>query len=338
MGTIALDGQIKKGSGFTVSTLNLDFEGKVHQLMFNGYNYQNISLNGSFNQKLFTGTLSIDDPNLKIDTLNGSVNLSKDDPIFDFNARLKYANLKALHLAADNFSLSGSFNLNFTGNNIDNFLGEASLRDASLKLDSTRLSFDSLTLTSDYDSGFKRLVVRSNEIDGTLRGQFNILQLPDAFKLFLNKYYPSKIDAPAYHLSGQDFTFDIKTRVIDDYVKLFDKRLKGFNFSTFTGNIKSEQNELNVFAKIQSFEYDGKQFNDIKLESHGNSDSLLTNVTAGEIIISDSLRFPSSTLTVATHNDRSIVHLITSSSSGTLGDADLNTLVETTPDGGNIHF
>ncbi len=62
LGSIALNGTVK-GSGFTVNTLNVNFDGKVQQVGFSGYNYKNITLNGKFEKSLFTGHLDIDDPN-----------------------------------------------------------------------------------------------------------------------------------------------------------------------------------------------------------------------------------------------------------------------------------
>ncbi len=256
---------------------------------------------------------------------------------YNFDAVLQYANLRQLKLTKENFSFAGHFNFNFTGNNIDNFLGAAIINDASFKLDSTRLSFDSLSLNSTIVDNNKILEFRSNEVEGTLNGKFKILELPDAFKIFLSRYYPSYVNTPGYTVADQDFSFHIKTRLIDDYMRLFDRKLKGFNYSEFSGNIKTAENVMNLSAKVPFFEYDGKQFNDISLESSGNFDTLVTKITAGEIVLSDSLHFPKTTLNVSAHNDVSVVYLKTSSTS-TLSDAELNATVQTLPDGVNINF
>ena len=336
LGTIALDGKIK-GSGFKIDNLNADFDGKIHQLAFSGYNYQNITINGNFSKKVFTGHLSIDDPNLKVTSLDGRINLSAAEPEFNFDAALQSVNLKQLKITNEDFSLTGHFSLNFTGDNIDNFLGTAKVYDASLRHDSTRLSFDSLSLTSLIVDGNKILNFQSNEIEGSLTGKFKILELPDAFNVFLSRYYPSYITPPSYAITDQDFSFIIKTRLVDDYVKLIDKRLKGFDFSTFSGNIRSATNEMNLSANIPLFEWDGKTFNNVVLEGHGNLDTLVTKITAGDIAFSDSLHFPATDLTISAHNDLSVIHLKTSASS-TLSEAELNATVQTMGDGVVIHF
>ena len=336
LGTIALDGKVS-GTGFKINSLNADFDGKIHQLAFSGYNYQHITVNGNFSKKLFTGHLSIDDPNLKIKGLDGQINLSKDEPEFNFDASLQSVNLKQLKITNEDFSLTGHFSLNFTGDNIDNFLGTAKVYDASLRHDSTRLSFDSLSLTSLIVDGNKILNFQSNEVEGALTGKFKILELPDAFKVFLSRYYPSYITPPSHALADQDFSFIIKTRLVDDYVKLVDKRLKGFDFSTFSGNIRSATNELNLSAEVGYFEWDGKTFNNVVLEGHGNYDTLFTKITAGDIGFNDSLHFPKTDLSITAHNDLSIIHLKTSASS-TLSEAELHASVQTLTDGVIIHF
>ena len=336
LGNIALNGKIK-GSGFTANTLDIDFDGKVQQVAFSGYNYQNITLNGKFVKSLFTGHLDIDDPNLKINNLNGSVNLLGDSTKFIFTADLQKANLQQLKLTNGAFSLSGLLNLDFKGNNIDNFLGTAKMYNAILMHDTSKLSFDYFTLNSLMDSGRKTLSLQTNEVDGNITGRFKIMELPDAFGLFLNRYYPAYFKKPAYNIGDQDFSFLIQTKDVNDYVKLFDKRLSGFDNSVFSGNLRLAQNEFNINASIPQFSYDGKNFESIELASKGNRDSLNTVISVRDVAISDSLHFPNTKLTLSSSNDISNIQLSTSASK-TLSDAQLNAQVTTYGDGVKIHF
>lgn len=336
LGNVALIGKIK-GSGFNLRDLNVNFDGKIHTLEFSDYTYQNITLDGTFIKNLFTGHLEIDDPNLKLYNLNGSVSLLGDTTQFNFDADLQRANLQKLNLTKGDFSLSGLLNLNFAGNNIDNFLGTAKLYNATLTHDSTRLSFDSLALKSFIDGENKTLTVQSNEMEGSLTGKFKILELPDAFSVFLNRYYPSYIEKPTYAISDQDFSFMIKTRQVDEFVQLFDTRLKGFDNAVFTGNLKLAKNELNINAEVPQFSYDGKKFENIHLTARGNLDSLNTNISMSDFALTDSLHFPNTHLIVSSKNDISNIQLTTSASK-TLSDAQLNARVQTFTDGVKVHF
>lgn len=336
LGMIALNGKVK-GSGFTVNTLDVDFDGKVQQLYVSGYNYRNITLNGKFVKSLFTGHLDIDDPNLKINNLNGSVSLLGDSTRFNFTADLQKATLQQLGLTKGYFNLSGLLNLDFKGNNIDNFLGTAKMYNATLTHDSTKLSFDYFNLNSFIDSGRKSLSIETNEVQGSITGRFKILELPDAFNLFLNRYYPAYFKDPGYNIGDQDFSFIIKTRLVNDYVKLFDTRLGGFDNSVFSGNLRLAQNEFNINAMVPQFSFDGKNFESIELSGKGNRDSLNTVISVKDLGLSDSLHFPNTKLILSSRNDISNIRLSTSASK-TLSDAQLNAQLTTYGDGVKIHL
>jgi len=334
LGSVALNGKVK-GSGFSVNDINVDFDGTIRQLAFSGYNYQNITVNGKFIKNIFTGNLDIDDPNLKINDLNGSLSLKGDSTTFNFTADLQKANLQQLRLTKGVFTLSGLLNLDFKGDNIDDFLGTAKMYNATLLHDTTQLSFDYLNLNSFMDSGRKILSVQSNEVEGNITGRFRILELPDAFSVFLNRYYPSYFNKPDYDIGDQDFSFLVKTRVVSDYVNLFDKRLSGFDNSVFSGNLRLAQNEFNIYASVPQFSYDGKNFESIELSGKGNHDSLNTTVSVRDFALSDSLHFPNTKLTLSSSNDISNIQLSTSASK-TISDAQLNAQVQTFTDGVKI--
>ncbi len=79
IGNVAFDGKIN-GKGFNANDINLGIDGKISRLSFNNYTYTNIIAHGEIRKKLFTGTASINDANIKIDTLVGSINFSRKDP------------------------------------------------------------------------------------------------------------------------------------------------------------------------------------------------------------------------------------------------------------------
>lgn len=336
LGAIAFNGTVK-GKGFNARDLNANLDGKISSITFMNYAYQNINVNGDFKKRLFNGTVNINDPNLQLDYLKGTIDLNKEEPQFNFDANLMKANFKQLKLTHDNFSLTGRFNFNFVGGNIDNFLGSAKIYNATLLHENKPLSFDSLTLNSRIVDNEKFLTIQSNEIEASVTGKFAILELPDAFKLFLSHYYPSYIKRPSYALNDQDFKFMIKTKDIDNYVQLLDPKLQGFNNSVVTGNLRLKKNELNINATVPEFGYDGKLFNNIRLTGHGNLDTLVAKVDASDIAINDSFHLPSTNLVFSSHNDISNISLTTSATQ-TLNKLSLNARVQTMTNGAKIDF
>nr|MDQ6890728.1 hypothetical protein [Bacteroidota bacterium] len=289
-------------------------------------------MHGNFVKKLFSGTASIDDPNIKIDTLSGSVNFSKKDPELNLNANVSRLNLKKLGFTNDSILLTGRFKLNFTGNNIDNFLGSAELYDAILLDKDQHLSFDSLTINSAFENGKKYLTLHTNELEVALNGNFKILELPDAFQLFLYKYYPAYINKPKRKIENQDFTFLVKTKSISDYISLFDKKMNGLDNSIFIGNINVAENTLNLQADIPLFTYSNIIFNNIHFTGRGTQDTLTFNGDVDDVVINDSLHSPGTKIQVVAANDISDVTINTSANK-TLNAANLSFRILTQKDG-----
>lgn len=336
VGNISFDGKIN-GSGFAEKELAIMVDGTISKVNFNNYNYANIIAHGIFRNKLFSGSASINDPNIKIDTLIGSMNFSKKNPKLAVTAKVNQLNLRSLHFTNDSISVTGKFDLNFTGNNIDNFLGTAKLYDASLYDGGQHLSFDSLIVSSSISDNKKSLTINTNEIDATINGQFKIMELPVAFQLLLNKYYPAYINKPKTKIANEDFTFLVKTRFVSNYVNLFEKEIQGLDNSVFIGNINVNANTLNLQADVPQFKYNQFTFNNIHVTAIGNSDTLVLNTNIDDVIINDSLHSPDTKIKVVAANDVSDVTIKTSANR-TLTAADLSARVLTFEKGFKVTF
>src|SRR6185437_12464429 len=121
---ITFSGKID-GKGFIAKDLEIGVDGIINAVDFNNYTYTNIIAHGDFSKDVFTGSASIHDPHIIIDTLVGRINYSKLNPEFDLDATVSRLHLKSLGFTNDSVSVQGRLQLNFTGNNIDNFLGSA---------------------------------------------------------------------------------------------------------------------------------------------------------------------------------------------------------------------
>ena len=333
---IALNGNVN-GQGFSLDELNINFDGDISRVDWGKKTFSNIYIVGDFEKKLFRGHLTVNDPKIQIQTLDGTISVAGKEMNFNADADISYVNLYSLGISQKDLRLSGLFSLNFKGNNIDDFLGSARVYNAALVSDSTRLSFDSLSLRSYVEEDRKLLSLRSNELEVLLDGKFNIRDLPNSFTFFLSRYYPSYIKKPAYAVSNQDFNFYVKTKDFTDYLGLIDPRFTGFNNSELSGNLNLVNSELKLKAIVPDFTFNGKSFSNVRLEGTGNFDTLTANLSASNISITDSLYFPQTNLKLTANNDLSFLQLKTSAGKN-LNDAELNASVQTMADGVRINF
>lgn len=335
LGTVSVQGDIQ-GKGFTLNTLDAGLKGYIPFIIYNGYEYRDIEIDGKFAKRLFNGNVAVNDEHLEA-KLKGLVDLSDEIPKFDFSALVVNANLRSMKFTKDELDFNGTFQVNFTGSTIDNFLGSARISDASVFKNGQRISFDSLYVESSVqESGSKTITVRSNEFEGILAGNFNISSLPDAFQTFLNRYYPSYIAASKTKVDN-NFSFYITTRKVDDYLDLLDKRLKGFNYSTINGQLNTQENIFDVDAEIPQFGYNKLGFYKVKFQGRGNFDSLAVHTTVDDIQVNDSLHFPGTVIAVNARNDLSKVSIQTSANQ-TLNRAHIAGEVQTLKNGIRVQF
>lgn len=336
LGNISIDGQIN-GLGFDYENIKSNFTGKIYDCYFNNYTYKNISINGDFKNNSFNGHLEIDDPNLKIKEMNGTISYINNKMNLNIYSELSHSNLNKLQFTNRDISLSGIFNFNFIGNNIDDFIGEAKMYNSTLQDKNKILKFDSLTLSSALDNNNKTLSLQSTDIDANITGAFRIKELADVFKVFLSNYYPKYIPKPNNQLSNQKFSFYINTKNAEDFLKILDPKIIGGNNSTLNGSIDLYNNTIKAYADIPRIGYNNRILSNFTINEDGNLDSLLTNITFGNIQLSENSSIPNTTICIKSSNDISDIKLTTNSSEN-INNAELNASLSTLTDGIKIHF
>ncbi|MFN2458524.1 MAG: translocation/assembly module TamB domain-containing protein [Chitinophagaceae bacterium] len=335
LGVIAFSGDIQ-GRGFEWNTLDLDIDGTIKKVYYNKYTYQNITAKGKLKNRIFDGDFVIKDPNADLN-LTGLINLKGATPTFDAKANIAKLDLQALGFTKEPFTLQGDFNVAFNGNSIADFVGNANISNATLLHGGKRLSFDSLIVFSNYINGVRTIRARSNELDADITGKFDLRSLPDAVTLFLTRYYPSYIRPPRRNIPDQSFTFNITTGVIEDYIKLIDKRLSGFNNSHISGALDVASNTLRLDADVPLFSFNQYQFADVKLKGDGNFERLLVSGQVNNAVVSDSLNFPQTNFSIQAQNDVSNITVNTTANQ-TINQANLSAQIKTFATGATVLF
>jgi hypothetical protein len=336
IGTISFAGQVK-GRGFNWNTISADINGDIKHLVYNNYRYENIKANGRLDKKIFDGDYSIKDTNI-VASLHGVVDLSGKVPRFNFLAEVDTLNLKPLNLLKDNISFAGKLDFKFTGDNIDNFFGNASIRNATVTKDGRSIPLDSFVINSEYIDGAKHLSVQSPEVGGNINGDFSLEDLPEAFKLFLSKYYPAYIKEPSRKIRDQAFTFNIKTNYISDLLNLFDTTFQGFNNAEITGRLDTKQNQLELATYVPAFAYKQFEFQNVTINGKGTFQNLALTTTIDHLKVSDSLSFPFTKIDLLARNDSTNVKFVTESNNKNISGGSVNALVRTFDDGIAIKF
>jgi hypothetical protein len=335
LGLVDFKGKIS-GTSFNINRLKTELDGKIASLEFNKYSYTNIITKGTLQKKYFSGELKIDDPNLDF-TSDIEIDLNKAQPSYNMVGDLVHCNVQALNLYPEHIEVTGLLDANFTGTNIDNFLGSAKFLNAAIKGDITTINFDSLTLHSNYVDSIKSLKLSSNDFNASIIGKFSIIDLPASIQSFLNHYYPAYIKPPKSTPKNQSFQVDVSTNYIEPYIKLFNKKISGFNDASFSGSIDTKKNVLGIMASVPYAKYKKYILSGAQIQGKGNNDTLHINGDISSIQLSDSFHLPNSHFDISSANDHSLVS-IKASADNTINDATLLADVYTIQDGVRIHM
>lgn len=183
---MSFSGQIK-GKGLTIKDALLNFDGNVKHIWFNGYDFRNIKVDGEMSQSLFDGRISVKDTNLTFN-VGGKVDFSKALNIFDIHGVVQNANLRALGYARNDVKLRSEINLNFQGNELDNWIGKAELLHTVLQYDNRKLGIDSVFVTSTLDTNFRRISLLSEFFNIDVTGNFTPSQVISDVTRFSKEY------------------------------------------------------------------------------------------------------------------------------------------------------
>jgi len=340
IGEIDFDGTFD-GSSYQLASAKSSLKGHCNQIEVNHYRYSDVDINGTIQKRYFTGTLNINDSNANV-LSNIQVDFTGKAPKFNIIGDLQHVALQKLNLTKDNFILTGLFDLNFEGHNIDDYIGTAKVLNATFAKDSMSVDFDSLAINAtNIADNRKRLTVESNEFNVNLEGKYNVLDLPNSFQAFLSKYYPSLIAEPKHIPRGQDFLLTVSTGDFSPYLKLFLPTFSGLDSTVLSGGVNTtDANTFYLHAFIPNLDINQHyriRIRNADIEGRGDFNKLSLTGKIDSIYTKDSFWFPHTELDIASANDHSVVELKTQANK-TLSDASLKADVYTLNDGVKVDF
>lgn len=223
IGNVSMSANID-GYAFSLKKFSGNLTGKIDSIEINRYLYRNITLNGSFTEKTWDGSINIVDKNIKLDLL-GLLNFNNKLPEFDFTLNVADANLYKLNF--DKLDSTSKVTMlltsNFKGNNIDNLDGEIKLLNSSFRKYNNNLELYDLSIRTFKEGDKPVLSLRTDFVDADIKGHYNFAALGGLIRSTLVTLMPSQ-----FHFSGRqtdlnknNFTFEINFKNTDKINKFF---------------------------------------------------------------------------------------------------------------------
>ena len=315
------------GAGFRLKDLQEDLTADIEYLDFKGYRYSNIQINGVVDQKLFKGNVKINDSNLKLD-FNGLVNYNPAQPEFRFSSTVEEARLAELNFTKNKIVLSTHLESNFAGTGLEDIQGSILLTGTSLLSDTNRYQIDTVTLEASGSSGDRLIVLGSDFMDGTMKGQFDITRLPSGFKTILKQYLPSLEMGVIREVSElQSFSFAFQLKNLEPITAVFLPQLRIPDQGSFYGTFNSSDQKLLLAGGMKTVEYAGITFRNLIIDEENSPEAIFVNATIDSVYFSDSLSVNNVSLSNYIRNDSLNFNVKLANDNG-VNRLDINALIE----------
>lgn len=275
------------GSGDKVKNLTEKLDANIKYISLKGYNYNNLTLNGTFIKQLANGKLTIDDKNIKLD-VKGSIDLNPKLPVYNLEANVTGANLHTLNLSNDTITFSTRLTANFAGNTLNNIEGSILLSPTRVIDPRNNYLIDSLNLSANGVGDGREISLKSDMLDGSLKGNYDLPALPSYFKTIVKKYIPS-LKTEVVTPKPQNFSFNLKLKNIDPLLAIFVPNLKVPDQGTFVGKFNSADKTATITSSIKTVQYGTTVFHDFILDENTTSKEMEVNMSLSRINFTDSL-------------------------------------------------
>jgi hypothetical protein len=314
-----------EGVGTEIKDLKERLKGNVNYIDFNNYRYSNAVVNGTFNKKLFDGSLKVNDKNIQL-VFDGTVNLNPTLPVFNFNASIKNAKLRALKLYKDSLKVDANFSTNFRGNNLNNIEGRLLVN--HVRLDNVKgvYNIDSIQLQAQGIGKSRALTINSDIFDASITGQYDLNSIPSYYKALAKTYIPSlKTDIRTY--KDQIFQFNLLVKRFEPIAELVAPGLQIDSQAVMIGNFDSRKNIATLNGSVKLLKYKGVTVNNLILDENTTTDQLQAIITSDRVDLNDSLYIKNVNISNILRND-SLALNVKLSNADDVNQLDLNGLVE----------
>lgn len=266
-GLVSLTSELN-GKGFDFKTIKANLITDIKNFYFNGYNYKNIAINGSFDKKYFNGKLLINDENIELNLI-GKADFNKPIPEFLFNTKLQNLNLKALHFYDKEIIINSEINGDFSVKNIDKNNGELIIKNTLLEYNQVDYAINNIKIkSSNAGTANRKLILESDFMNANISGEYNILNLQKCFNNMLCKVIPAYLTPYATNeILHQNFDFYLKLNNTENLTPLF---FPNFDVAQLElkGSVNNAKDKVEVLGYVETLRYNNYYLTDLTLKSN----------------------------------------------------------------------
>ena len=268
---LSLRGTLSPNSPLHTPPQDIEAEGIISHFDFKGYPYQNIHLDADYANNALSGSVSIDDPNVRLDLLGQLGNLitktTNTSHKVMVDCSVSHFAPAALNLsdALEEAVVSGDIHADFTASSLNDAQGTLRLSNGSVSATQNHRPFrlDNLIVTSGYENDIHFVSLKSDFADATIRGEFDYATLPHSIIGLVAYRLPTLPGLPAV-IPKTDNNFSLRLMMTKtDWLQRFlgaDLVLR--QPLMLNARVNDHTREIYLEGDIPAFSYNGAQYTD----------------------------------------------------------------------------
>jgi hypothetical protein len=296
------------GSMKSFKHLSANIKSVIDSVEINNYLYRNVSLEGTYNDRIWDGSVSFKDRNIRMDIL-GRFDLAKSMPEIDFTMNLAQSDLHKLNLIKGDtlFKASALITASFRGNKIHNMEGDLRLINSTLENSNGRLNIYDFLISSGKNNGTSLITLKSDFADAEIRGAYSVDAVTTAIKKMLAELFPSRFSllAPSAtaDTSSASFTFSVRLKKLDKLNEFFGTEVSIAEGSALTGHFHSGNSEIEADFTSGAISYAGTRLGKMHLKSSFSEGKMISTLTADTLLLPDMSMLNSFIIKAGSHCD-----------------------------------
>ncbi|OYT16320.1 MAG: hypothetical protein B7C24_08440 [Bacteroidetes bacterium 4572_77] len=289
------------GKGLDMASMEAYVNGDIEGLEYNANVLDTIFVDAFIKEKEFEGALDIKDKLIEARFL-GNINFDTLIPYFDFNAQFSHVRLAMLGLLPidSSASLSSKVHMNFTGDNVDSFLGKIKIDSTSLTYKDQVYKMDSMQIIAKkHDTGSlqKSIRISSDYLNGKITGMYQLQLIPEAVQDYIHHYITQfqGVEEANENRMNQKISFDFILRNTRSLEELFIPSLSIKDSLIIKGEVDGQAHKIAIQVNTNEFQWDGISFQSPNYQLSSDTNYINSHLYIQELVLkkpsaSDSLR------------------------------------------------
>ncbi|PST84472.1 DUF490 domain-containing protein [Pedobacter yulinensis] len=249
LGRVTLRAKVA-GTGIDPKTLNARFTADLVNAYYNQYTYRNLRLQGSYTRQKISVKGSMPDSNANF-RLDATANLAGKYPAVKLDLDLRRLDLQRLNFSKTELAALGRIKADFSTADPDYLNGRLDVTGLQVAKDGQRFNVDTIALRAASSATENRLTLRSEILDATIDGKYQLTKIGAAIVNEINKYYQFGTVAKIPEQRMRFFMRVKNAKLIQNFVP----ELTTFKPAVLYGLVDTQKDSLKINADFPGIVY-----------------------------------------------------------------------------------